>query len=166
MPRTRCGQRYDWDFEDNMPPGLLVSSLFEAILAPTTSQIPPSSASARMATSLLRSTQGSRLLRSSKAHREAQGSLGQARPPAVLPAYLRLRAAGERRQRSAPPAEAHGAGRASGSESGRSRAPGEANALPAAETREPKPLRGRLSERPACATAAATNAPRATSRDS
>lgn len=142
------------DFEDNLA-SFPDFCLHKAKLVPTTSQIPSSSASARMSMFL-----------APEAHREAQGRLSQAWPPGVLPPYLRLRAAGERRHRSAPPAEAPGAGRASGSGSGRSRAPREAIALPAAEAREPKPLQCPLSGRPLCATAAAaTNAARATSPD-
>lgn len=128
--------------------------LRKAKLVPTTSQIPSSSASAQTAMFL-----------APEGHREAQGRLSQARPPALLPAYLRLRAAGKRRHRSALPAEAPGAGRASSSGSGKSRAPREAIALPAAVAREPKPLRCPLSGRPLCATVAATNAARETSPD-
>lgn len=84
---------------------------------------------------------------------------------AVLPAYLRLPAAAEPRHRNAPAAEVHSAGRALGSGSGRPPAPPKAIALPVEEAGEPKTPRGPLAARPPCATAAATNAAQATSRD-
>lgn len=77
---------------------------------------------------------------------------GPALPPAVPPAYLRPGAAGRRRHRSAPPADAPGAGCSPGSGSGGSRAPPRAIAPPAEEA-----ARGPLAARPARATAAATD---------
>lgn len=157
MPRAGCGQLFMTGILKRTrhlaSPSRILRYAKESWRQPT-SQIPSSSASARMAIFLR-----------PEAHREAQGRLGQARPPAALPSYLRLRAAGERRHRSAPRAEAHDAGRASGSGSGRSRAPREAIALLAAEARKLTLLGVPLSGRPPCATAAATNAAQGTSLD-
>lgn len=151
MPRAGCGQLHMTGIlkTTRQPPGLPDTALRKGKLVPTSLTNPFQLC----------------ICANGYFSSPRQGRLGQARPPAALPAYLRLRAAGERRHRSAPRAEAHGAGRASGSGSGRSRAPREAIALPAVEAREPTPLRGPLSGRPPCATAAATNAARGPSPD-
>lgn len=155
MPRAGCGQPQGWLWKDSTFPDLPVFSLCKRKVG---ANLQLESHPALRPRELCDSPP--------EAHREARGRWGQARPPAVLPAYLRLRVAGERRLRSAPPAEAPRAGRASGSGSGGSRAPPEAIALPAAEAREPKPPRGQLAGRPPCATARATVGAQAASTNS